>query len=197
MAVTKNDVANVSTTKGVKGGYLFAAPAGTACPEDLTSTLGAAFFNLGFVSEDGLSEELDSSSENIVDMNADPVDTYSDKMTETLKFTLIEQAKDPLSVIYGSENVSIDANNDIKIEHNWAKADESYAIVFEGLLKNGRKFRKVIPNCKISDRGEVKMSSSDVLGREVTVTYFVDDKGTGCHDHIEGLNKTSTASSKS
>lgn len=197
MATAKNNVANVSTVKGVKGGYLFAAPEGTACPTDLDSTLNASFFNLGFVSEDGLSEELDASSENITDMNADTVDTYSDSNTETLKFKLIEQAKDALSFTYGSQNVSLDSNQDIKVEHNWTKADEEYAVVFDGLLKNNRRIRKVIPKCKITERGEVKMSSSEVFGRELTITYFVDDNGVGCYDYIENMDKTSTASTAS
>ena len=38
----KNNVANVSSAKGVKGGYIFTAPAGTALPTDYKTALPEA-----------------------------------------------------------------------------------------------------------------------------------------------------------
>ena len=39
----KNNVANVSSARGVKGGYIFTAPAGTALPNDYKTALPAAW----------------------------------------------------------------------------------------------------------------------------------------------------------
>ena len=50
----KNDVANVSTTRGVKGGYVFRAPLGTPLPTDIRTPLNPdVWVNIGFVASDG------------------------------------------------------------------------------------------------------------------------------------------------
>ena len=54
----KNNVANVSSAKGVKGGYIFTAPVGTALPTDYTTALPEAWKCLGYISEDGYVETL-------------------------------------------------------------------------------------------------------------------------------------------
>lgn len=43
----KNNVDNVSSAKGVKGGYIFTAPVGTALPTDYTTALPEAWKCLG------------------------------------------------------------------------------------------------------------------------------------------------------
>ena len=69
-----NNQANVSAGKGVKGGYIFSAPVGTALPTDIKSKLDPAFKCLGFISEDGYVEDIDEDSDDIVDMNGDVMD---------------------------------------------------------------------------------------------------------------------------
>lgn len=63
-----NNQANVSAGKGVKGGYIFSAPVGTALPTDIKSKLDPAFKCLGFISEDGYVEDIDEDSDDIVDI---------------------------------------------------------------------------------------------------------------------------------
>ena len=54
-----NNQANVSSAKGVKGGYIFSAPVGTTLPTDIKTSLDTAFKCLGFISEDGYVEAGD------------------------------------------------------------------------------------------------------------------------------------------
>ena len=72
---TANSTDNVSSTKGVRGGYIFVAPAGTALPTDYSTALPSAFKCLGFISEDGYVETVDSDSEDLTDMNGDLMDS--------------------------------------------------------------------------------------------------------------------------
>ena len=44
---TSNNVNNVSSAKGVAGGYIFSAPVGTTLPTDIKTTLDPAFKVLG------------------------------------------------------------------------------------------------------------------------------------------------------
>lgn len=184
MPATTNNTANVSTTRGIKGGYAFNAPVGTPLPTDIETPLDAAFENSGFISEDGWTESLDTSSDNIKDMNGDTVDTYSSENTETLAMTLIEMSKNALSVQYGHKNVTED-DKMLTVKHNWGDAEESRAWVLELVLKNGRRWRKCIESAKLTELGEFQGNSSNVAGREVTLTYQVDKDGNGCIDYIE------------
>lgn len=66
-----NDTQNVTVGKGRVTGYLFVAPNGTALPTDATTDLPEAFKNLGYIDEDGVTETVDTSSEDIKDINGD------------------------------------------------------------------------------------------------------------------------------
>lgn len=183
-APARCDTANVSTTRGVKGGYVFCAPVGTALPNDIYTPLNPAFECVGFVGEDGFTEAVDGGSESIVDMNGDTVDSYDEAKTETCVMKLIEMALQSLKVQYGEKNVE-ERDGMIVVKHDWSNADDELSWVFELLLKNGRRWRKVVPKGKSGERGEFQGSSTNVAGREVTVTYAKDDDGGGCYDYIE------------
>lgn len=178
--------ANVSTTRGIKGGYLFAAPVGTDLPTDLKMDLDPAFFSLGYVSSDGFEESVDLSSGDLEDLNGDNVDTYNESAKENIVFKLIEMAKNSLSVQYGSQNIEV-RDGMIIVDHNWGKASDSFSFVFELVLKNARRWRKVIPEGKITELGSFTGSSTEVAGRECTVSYLTDENGSGCKDYIEDI----------
>lgn len=178
------DTANVSTTRGVKGGYVFCAPIGTTLPTDIYTPLDPEFNCVGFVGEDGFTESVDGGSESIVDMNGDTVDSYDEAKTETCVMKLIEMALQSLKVQYGERNVE-QRGGMIVVKHDWSNADDELSWVFELLLKNGRRWRKVVPKGKSGERGEFQGNSTNVAGREVTVTYAKDESGSGCYDYIE------------
>lgn len=181
-----NNVANVSTTRGVKGGYLFSAPIGTPLPDDIKTPLHEAFACGGFVSSDGFKEGVEKgSTENITDMNGDNVDSYSEGgATETLALTLIEMASEPLGIQYGHKNVT-ERDGMIVVDHNWSNAEETRVYVLELVLKNGRRWRKVINEGKVTELSEFEGNATTAAGREITITYITDGNGSGCRDYIE------------
>lgn len=181
-----NNIKNVSTTRGVKGGYAFSAPFGTPLPTDIKTRLDDAFNCVGFIANDGFVEGLDGgSSEVIQDLNGDNVDTYSEKGTkETVALTLIEMSEESLSTQYGYENVS-QRDGMIVVKHDWSNANDLRSYVLELVLKNGRRWRKVIPAGVTSERGEFTGNSTTAAGREVTITYTIDGDNAGCWDYIE------------
>lgn len=113
----KNNVANVSSAKGVKGGYIFTAPVGTALPTDYKTALPAAWKCLGYISEDGYVETLDSDSEDIKDMNGDLMASPQTSRVESAQLTLAEIKAATLKVMYGSDNVT-DKGGMITVKHN-------------------------------------------------------------------------------
>lgn len=184
-----NNKANVSTTRGVQGGYLFraATTVTTGLPEGPDWTPGTGWDCLGYISEDGLTESVSQdSSTSLRDINLDLVDEVVGTFTETVAFTLMEIAANPLKVIYGSENVT-ESNGAITVDHNWAKTDESYQYAFLLLLKNDRKWVKYIPEAKVTSRGDFTGNKTTAAQREVTLTYITDTNGSGCKDYIESV----------
>ncbi len=203
MAQATNNTANVSTTRGVKGGYFFCAVRNAttiAALETLTSATGLAKIttaipdaipNMGYVSGDGFTEGVDRSSDTLSDINGDTVDTYGSTTTETLGITLMETRKEPLGLYYGSANVT-DANGLLDVNHNWSNSDEERIAILDLVLKNGRRWRKVIPICKVTARGEFTGNSTTAAQRNLTLTYQTDSSGSGCHDWYESTETGTT-----
>lgn len=190
--IGKNNTANVSTTRGIKGGYAFCAPVGTTLPTDYETPLDAAFKNVGYISSDGWKEGLDGDSDNITDMNGDVVDSYDSSFTETLGMTLLEIGDEALAVQYGHDNVT-DEDGMITVDHNWGNAGEYLAWVLELVLKNGRRWRKVIRSAKRTDLGEFQGNATTPAGREITLTYQTDANGSGCKDYIQSTETSKVA----
>lgn len=184
-----NNKADVSTTRGVKGGYFFSAPLGTTdVPTKATYktwTPGASWENQGYIPEDGFTESVsaDGGSE-LRDINLDVVDFMDGGHTETVQVAFMQMSAAPLATQYGHANVT-DADGTIEVVHNWGNADESRMYVFLLLLKNGRKWVKFIPEGKVSELGDFTGNKTTAAQRQATISYLVDESGNGCFDWIE------------
>ena len=186
-----NNQANVSSAKGVKGGYIFSAPVGTALPTDIKSKLDPAFRCLGFISEDGYVEDIDEDSDDIVDMNGDVMDSTNGSRVESAQFTLAEIKAETLKRQYGEKNVT-DANGVITVKHN-ADSHDIFSYVLELVLKNGRRWRKVVPAGKSAELDDLTIASSELCQRALTMKYLTDEQGNTCYDYFESTETTATA----
>jgi hypothetical protein len=190
---TANNTQNVSTGKGVAGGYLFSAPrttevlAALAGLSDLTSALPNAFVNVGYVASDGIVESESVDTSTATDMNGDPIDTSRSNRTETERVKLVEIKRDALAEQYGHSNVT-DASGLITAHHNNAE-HEHRVYVAELLLKDGRRWRKVIPDGQVTEVSDLTINSSEIVGREVTIscnTYtWVEGTGSAAVTHAD------------
>ena len=180
---TANNTANVSAGKGVKGGYIFSAPVGTALPTDIETERDHAFKVLGFISEDGYVETIDGDSDDIVDMNGDPIDSTFSNRVETAQFTLAEIKLETLKRQYGADNVT-DVDGIITVKHN-SDSHPSFSYILELILKNGRRWRKVIPEGQSSELDDLTIASSELCQRQITIKYLTDSQGNTCYDYIE------------
>lgn len=189
-----NNKANVSTTRGVKGGYFFSAPLGTTdVPTKATFktwTPSASWENQGYIPEDGFTETVstDGGGE-LRDLNLDTVDYMDGSHTEAVQVAFMEMAKNALATQYGHANVT-DENGVIEVAHNWSNAEEHRMYAFLLLLKNGRKWVKFIPDGKVSELGDFTGNKTTAAQRQATITYIVDDEGNGCFDWIESTETT-------
>lgn len=188
---TTNNQANVSAGKGVKGGYIFSAPVGTTLPTDIETELNTAFKCLGFISEDGYVETVEEDSNDIVDLNGDLMDSSNSNRVESAQFTLAEIKAETLKRQYGENNVT-DKGGIITVHHN-SDSHSVFAYVLELVLKNGRRWRKVIPQGQSSELDDLTVASSELCQRALTMKYLTDEAGNTCYDYIESTETVAAA----
>lgn len=180
---TSNSTDNVSSTKGVRGGYIFVAPTGTVLPTDYSTALPTAYKCLGFISEDGYVETVDSDSEDLVDMNGDLMDSPQTSRVESAQLTLAEIKAMTLKLMYGDENVT-DKAGVITVKHN-GNSNGTWAVVLDLLLKNNRKWRKVVPLFQCSELDDLTLAVGELAARALTAKYLTDGDGNTCYDYIQ------------
>lgn len=185
---TTNNAANVSSGKGVKGGYIFSAPVGTELPTDIETELNTAFKCLGFISEDGYVESISEDSNDTVDMNGDLMDSSNSNRVESAQVTFAEIKAETLKRQYGEKNVT-DENGMITVKHN-SDSHPSFAYVLELVLKNNRRWRKVVPEGQSSELDDLTIASSELCQRPITIKYLTDASGNTCYDYIESTETT-------
>lgn len=180
---TANSTDNVSSTKGVRGGYIFVAPVGTTLPTDYSTALLPDYKCLGFISEDGYVETVDSDSEDLVDMNGDLMDSPQTSRVESAQLTLAEIKAMTLKLMYGDENVT-DKAGVITVKHN-GNSNGTWVVVLDLLLKNNRKWRKVVPLFQCSELDDLTLAVGELAARALTAKYLTDGDGNTCYDYIQ------------
>ena len=157
-----NNAANVSFGKPKASGAIFIAPAGTTLPTDGTTALAAAYKNMGYISEDGYVQSIETDTTNVKAWGGDTVLTSQSSYNETHTVNFIETNIDTLKTIYGASNVT-EAGNTITV-HSTGKELGECVLVIEIALTGGRVRRIVVPRAKLVDRsGDITFSDSDAI----------------------------------
>nr|DAX27474.1 MAG TPA: tail protein [Caudoviricetes sp.] len=176
---------NVTSAKPRIEGAIFRAPIGTALPADAISELDPAFKELGFIGEDGLTNDNSADSDSVKAWGGATVLTIQKEKKDEFKLQLLEVLNtDVLSTVYGSGNVKGTLKDGITISAN-AKELESGAYVFDMILKGNIAKRIVVPEGKISEIGEVTYQDGDAVQYEITLTALPDSNGNTHYEYIK------------
>src|SRR5690625_3675018 len=184
-----SDAKNVTTAKPKIGGAVHSAPLGTQLPSDAITELDDAFKSLGYISEDGMSNENSPETENIKAWGGDTVANVQTSKEDTFSYTLIESTNiNVLKEVYGDDNVTGDLETGIAIKAN-NKELEEHCLVVDMVLKGGVLKRIVITSGKVAEIGEISYADADAIGYETTVQANPDqDRNT----HYEYIQKPTT-----
>lgn len=179
------DATKVTAGKPMVGGAVHWAPLGTALPLNATATLAAAYVDMGYISEDGVTNSNEREAEEIKAWGGETVLTTQTDKTDTFGLTFIESMNiDVLKRVYGAANVTGDLETGIEVKSN-AKELEAGVWVIDMVLTGNCLKRIVIPNGKISEIGEISYTDSDVTGFECTITALPGTDGDTHKEYIQ------------
>ena len=182
------DATKVTAGKPMIGGAVHWAPSGTTLPASASATLAEAYLDMGYISEDGVTNSNERESEEIKAWGGDTVLTPQTGKTDTWSMTFIESMNaNVLKRVYGEDNVSGDLTTGITVKSNASELETGVWVIDMILTENHLK-RIVIPNGKITEIGEVSYTDSDVTGFECTITAL---PGTDGDTHKEYIQKAS------
>lgn len=181
-----NDSGNVSFGKPNAEGAVFVAPAGTTVPTNATDALDAAFKGLGYVSEDGLVNSIETDVENVKAWGGDVVLVGQTSFLETFQVNLIETNPEALKAYYGEDNVTVVGDN-ITIHQN-SQQLPNVVVVFELVLTGGRIKRIVVPIAQIVDRsGEITYVDGEAIAYPALFQAYPDANGNTHAEYIASV----------
>lgn len=175
---------NVTAAKPQTGGAVYVAATTATLPTSTSAAL-TAFTALGYISDDGLTNETATDTSEIKAWGGDVVLSSQTGKTDTFSCTLIETLNpDVLKEIYGSANVSGTLNAGITVTVDSTEAVER-AWVVDMVMRNGAAKRIVIPNGKITEVGEITYKDDEAVGYEITITAFPNTTGATHYEYIK------------
>ena len=175
---------NVTVGKPKVGGAVHWAPLETTLPTSATASLNAAFVDLGYVSEDGLTNNNSPESDTVKAWGGDTVLSLQTDRPDTFSLTLLEAMNaDVLKTVYGSDNVVEDASGNLTVKAT-AQDMPSGVWVFDMILKGGRAKRIVVPNGTISELGDIVYKDDEAVGYNITITDVPDTDGVYHYEYI-------------
>ena len=157
---------------GVSGG-VSSAPLGTTLPADATTALDAEFTNYGFISEDGLTETNEKSSDKIKAWGGRIVKNLQTDSSASFALWFIECSNgDVLKAICGEDNVPVDGT----IITAKFDLEQLPSRVWNFDVRDGdNRVRVSVPNGQITELGDVTYGDEDVIAYEVTVDALWSD----------------------
>lgn len=176
-------VANVSAGKPKLTGAVYRADAGTALPTDATTALAATYKELGFVSEDGVTNNNTPESDNIKAWGGQTVLTVQTEKNDEFTFTLIESLNvEVLKTVYGASNVT-ENSGAITVK---SKADPiPNAVYVIDIVMTGNKAKRiVIPDGALTEVGEIVYKDDEAVGYEITINALPDATGVNHYEYI-------------
>lgn len=174
--MANNNASNVRVGTGKVGGYVFHAPLGTTPPTDSTTALEAAYEGLGYVSEDGVSRNVEVTTEDVLDWNGDVVRTTTTERNAEVTLAFLEWNEQVAKAVYGADNVTVTGDK-IKVAFTGEQLPhEQWSVELADGDEDGRLW---INDGQVTTPGggELTFSRSAAVQHSITIKCFRDSDG--------------------
>jgi len=178
---TANSVTAVRVGLPDVTGGAYHGPLDTTLPTDSTTALDAGLLGVGFVTADGVVESTSISTTNVNNWAGDTVRVVQTAHDLTYKLTLMQVGTaETLKAFYGATNVTsvaatADHGNTLAVT---VKGTQLGAEIWVFQLKDGDNTgRIVVPNCQITEKGDVSYVASDAVTLPITIAAYPDSSG--------------------
>lgn len=148
-------------------GVVYVAPLGTTLPTNVNTTPNAAFRDLGYISDAGITQSISSDSTDIQAwQNATTVRTLQTSHTVTFQLEFLEVNWLTMDTYFGNfSGGASELTSDQTIRKSWI------IHVDDGVTD----FRIVIPEGQITERGDTVIVSGDAVKLPITISAYPDD----------------------
>lgn len=182
---------NSSNVRVAVTGALNVAPTTTAAPTSASSALPAAYKDLGYFSDDGVTETRDRSTDSIRGwQNAALLREVVTESSLTFQGVLVETKKETVELYYGT---TVAADGSIKIDPSSTGGRKSFVL---DIIDGGELIRAYVPSGEITDVGDQTFASGEAIGYDVTVTaYAVSDANGSQYSAIKWYSSLVTSGS--
>jgi len=162
-------------------GGIYRADLDETLPTSALSSLGGGFEDLGYISEEGVTQSIARDITNISAwQNGDVVRTVQTSHLVTYSFTLIESKDEVFRTIYGNftdlgggEGVS-EIDGSIMDHYVWVL----------NVIDGSDRIRLVIPDGQVTETGDITWSNGELIGYPVTLTTFPDTNGVKAYKYL-------------
>lgn len=180
------DIKNVSPGKPRVTGAIFRAPMGTPAPTDAVTQLAAEYKNLGYVSQEGVTNANTATKQKNYAWGGTPVMNSTTEKPDEFTFTLLESLNpEVLKVVYGEKNVTVSQDGkEISVK---ATADDTPAEIFvvDMMLGADALKRIVIPHGELSNVASIVYQDSQPVGYKITISAMYDNAAVSHYEYIK------------
>ena len=166
------DKNEVTAGKHKIGGHVYRAPIGSTLPTDAKTALTSDYIDMGYISEDGVTNSTSLEVQEIKDWNGNVVLRIQTSKDDKFKAKFISAMNTEVQkMVYGDENVtgtSVSDTGGLVVKSN-AKELEDYIYVFEMVATGNIAHRVVIPCAKPIEVEDITYKSTEAVGYGVTL----------------------------
>lgn len=142
---------------------------GATAPTSATSDISAGHNDLGYISEDGVTEARDRTTNKIKGwQNGDTLREVVTESSFTLAFTMVETREETVELFYGNPVTGAS----VVVVPSKTGGRKSFVC---DVVDDGQTIRIYIPEGEVTEVGEVSYVNGDAVGYPVTISGYATD----------------------
>lgn len=183
-----NNPLEATVGKPKVGGGVYIAPLGTALPTDATTALNAAFKNVGYVSDSGVTNTITRDNTEVKAWGGDTVMNIQTGFNDQWKMKLLQVMNtDVMKPVFKAANVTGALATGVTVTVN-SEELEAYAYVIDMIYNNNVLKRIVIPNAKVVELGDITYVDGEPVGYDITLGSVPDDNGNTHYEYMQSAS---------